>query len=74
MTSFLTATLKDGTTLTQEFTDRETAEAELRFIDRLRTARWGLPAIFWPDVNGQKWCLSVYDFLEPPRLLEEAVV
>lgn len=70
MPHYLTATLKDGTVLTREFADEQTAQAELRMIDRLLRARWGLPEIFWPDMSGQKWCLGIYDFAELPRLLE----
>ncbi len=70
MRHLITARLKQRNTtndgenpriLKVEFPDRDTAEAELRCIERLRRHRCGLPEIFWVTVDGERWCLSVYD-------------
>lgn len=66
----VTATLKGGNVLEVEFADRETMEAELRFIERLRRYRWGLPDIFWQTVTGERWCFGVYDIVDGPEARE----
>jgi hypothetical protein len=68
MRYLMTATLKDGHSLEREFPDRDTAEAELRCIERLRRFHCGLPEIWWPVADGGGWCLSYRDFAEWPTL------
>lgn len=74
MSRYLTATLKrTGQVLTVAFRDEQEAQAELDRIDRFRKARWGLPEIYWVTTGGERWCLSVYDFSEAPRLVDPVV-
>ncbi len=70
MPTRLIATLKSGIVLQVPFPDRETAEGELRFIERLRHYRWGLPELAWCTVDGQRWVLGIYDLAGLPYLVE----
>lgn len=47
--------------LTVEFDSRVAAEAELRYIQRLRRQRFGLHTLSWRTTDGRQWALSVYD-------------
>lgn len=58
----------DGTVLTVEYADRDTAEAQLRFMQRTRKAGWWGPTIYVEDTDGGKWCLSPKDIVWPPVL------
>ncbi len=70
----LTITLKasrahpQGRELVAEYPDYETAMEELRFIDKARRARWGLPVIALTTVEGENWCLGYCDIQWPPVL------
>lgn len=59
----ITATLKDGPILEVQFADRETVDAELRCIGRLRQHRVGLPEIFWKTVDGQRWVFAATEIV-----------
>jgi hypothetical protein len=70
MTFLIRATLRSGEAIEVEFPDRETLDAELRCIERWRSARWGLPALAWTTTTGVRWVLSVYDFVGPLEISE----
>jgi len=67
----VTAALKSGEILQQEFPDRETLDAELRCIQRWRKAGLDLPTICgWTDSDGKKWVLSAADLAGPMEIQE----
>lgn len=58
MPFYIAITLRDAKVLYAEVADRETAEAECRFIERMRKARWGLPTLAARSADGQRWCYA----------------
>lgn len=63
MRYLVTATLKSGKVLHHEIPDRETLDASLRCIDRLRQHEVDLPEIFWPTTDGQRWCFAATEIV-----------
>lgn len=70
MSYLLTVTLKDGNVLTREISDTETLDLELRFIQRQRRARWGIPSIFWRTVDGRSWCFAATQIMGAVQVSE----
>jgi hypothetical protein len=63
-----TRAFPEGRVLHAPFPDRDTAEAELRCIERFRQGRWGLPEISVTTVDGERWCLGYNDIQWPVQL------
>lgn len=59
----ITATLKTGNVLEVDVADAAAAEIECRFVERLRKARWGLPAIYWRTPDGQRWIFAATEIV-----------
>lgn len=65
----ITANLKDGQALTAQFDDRGTAEAEHRWIERMRS-RVFWPAVSWKTVTGERWVFAPSEIVGELKIQE----